>query len=532
MGSVYRGMQLATGQVVAIKLIRADVAEDVEAIRRFHREVRSASRLAHPHTIRVVDFGESEAGDLFMVMEHLSGRTLGAALRQTVRLDEARLAKIGAEVAQSLAEAHSEGLAHRDLKPENVMLVDSFGDPDFVKVLDFGIAKFLSGSSGESSVTRTGAVVGTPHYMSPEQARGSRHLTGAVDVYALGVMLFEGLSGRKPFDGDSAVAILMAHVNQPVPPIPFTVPASDGIRALVSRMLGKEPDQRPDAGEVARELERIRMVALMRGGGYAGGAPQTSGSGARPSPTPTPLPPLTLIDPRAMASNLPDSVMSERVVLDDRIPPCLEPPGPVASDAVPVPEDLTPTRAVTPTPARLEALSTPPVLPMEYLGSLEDETRVAGAVPVLNPGAGSKSRGKSRWTMFVVLVLILAGGGGAGIWMAGAFESPLPADSPFEASSTGMPDAQEAVVPVPEPDARSDDTPPSEDSGADAPASDKEDESDSRAEPLPPPDTAPTVQAHQEPEPAPAPEVRKAPSRPRKPSRPARKTPTTYDLID
>ena len=265
MGSVYRGLQLATGQTVAIKVIRAESAENMEAAKRFHREARAASLLTHPHTIRVFDFGESEQGDLYMVLEFLAGRTLGKVIRADGCMPEQRVAKIGCEIAQSLSEAHSTGLAHRDLKPENIMLVDAFGDPDFVKVLDFGIAKFLSGSSGESAVTRTGAVVGTPHCMAPEQATGSRALTPAVDMYALGVMLFESVCGFKPFDGDSPLNILMAHVRDPVPELPGECAVSIGFRGLVRRMLDKEPSRRPSAPEAAREMERMRLHAMFSG---------------------------------------------------------------------------------------------------------------------------------------------------------------------------------------------------------------------------------------------------------------------------
>jgi len=184
MGAVYRGVQLATKQTVAIKLIRSDVAEDVEAAKRFHREARAASLLSHPHSVRVFDFGESEEGDLYLVLEYPAGRTLGKVLRAEGPLAELRAAKVGLEVAQSLSEAHGHGLVHRDLKPENIMLLNVAGDADFVKVLDFGIAKFLSGSSGESSVTRTGAMVGTPQYMAPEQAQGKQGLTAAVALRA------------------------------------------------------------------------------------------------------------------------------------------------------------------------------------------------------------------------------------------------------------------------------------------------------------------------------------------------------------
>jgi len=260
MGAVYKGVQLSTMQVVAIKVIRSEHADDPDAAKRFHREARAASLLKHPHTIRVFDFGESPEGDLYMVLEHLDGRTLSKAIKAEGALPEPRMAKVCGEVARSLAEAHAAGLAHRDLKPDNIMLVGSVGDPDFVKVLDFGVAKFMSGSSSESSVTRSGSVVGTPQYMSPEQARGSRALTPAVDVYALGIIAHQALTGARPFDGDSALDVLMKHVQQPVPELPASLPVSDATRNVVRRMLSKDPADRPPAAEVAAVLDRVRMA--------------------------------------------------------------------------------------------------------------------------------------------------------------------------------------------------------------------------------------------------------------------------------
>lgn len=267
MGAVYKAVQLATGQVVAVKVVRSEHARDVDAARRFHREVRAASLLSHPNTIRVFDFGESEDGDLFMVLEFLSGRTLGHLIRQTSALPESRVAKIGCEVARSLSEAHAAGLAHRDLKPDNVMLVNAAGDSDFVKVLDFGIAKFLSGDSGQSSMTGTGLIIGTPQYMAPEQASGVRTPTPAVDVYALGVVLYEALSGTRPFCGDSPMIVMMAHIRNPVPALPAHLPVSADMRALLDAMLAKDPQARPVATVVAGRLERLRLQALLAGTG-------------------------------------------------------------------------------------------------------------------------------------------------------------------------------------------------------------------------------------------------------------------------
>jgi serine/threonine-protein kinase len=258
MGAVYKGVQLATEQTVAIKVILSEHSENVDAVRRFHREARAASLLSHPHSIRVIDFGQAEDCTLYMVLEFLAGRTLAKVLHDEGAVAERRVAKIAGEIGQTLAEAHAVGLVHRDLKPENVMLLDVTGDADFVKVLDFGIAKMVAGS-GEAHVTRTGSVVGTPHYMAPELAQGrSQPTTGAIDVYALGVMCYQALSGSLPFDGDSPLKIVFSHVQSQVPVLAPELLVSDGMRRLVERMLAKDPAARPTAAELVKAFERLR----------------------------------------------------------------------------------------------------------------------------------------------------------------------------------------------------------------------------------------------------------------------------------
>jgi serine/threonine-protein kinase len=327
MGAVYRGVQLATKQVVAIKVVRAEQAEDTEAAKRFHREARAASLLRHPHTIRVFDFGESDEGDLFMVLEFLDGDTLAKARRVAGRFGEGRIARIACEVSQSLMEAHAAGLAHRDLKPENIMLLNTPGHPDFVKVLDFGIAKILTGSSGESSVTRAGMIVGTPHYMAPEQAYGGQRASPAVDVYALGVTVFEALAGVKPFDGDTPMAILTAHTRLPAPEMPAALPVSDRMRDLVRRMLAKEPGLRPTAADLVIAFDSIRSAAPPEPVAPTGpidpvSEPETPTLDlfAEPPVLPEPPPPSPAPGPAAPPPT--------RVTLTDPVP---EPAGPVAA---------------------------------------------------------------------------------------------------------------------------------------------------------------------------------------------------------
>ena len=284
MGAVYKAEHVAMRKTVAVKVVRSDLSANLEAAKRFHREARAASMLSHPHTIRVFDFGQAPDLTLYMVMEFLDGRSLGQLVFAEGSLAPERAVRIAGEIARSLIEAHGAGLAHRDLKPENVMLLDAAGHPDFVKVLDFGIAKFLSGSSGISAVTRTGAVVGTPHYMAPEQASAPSGLTSAVDIYALGVILFEMLSGELPFQGQTPVEVLMAHASRPVPELPADTRVPESLAALLAQMLAKEPGERPVAEELVTMFDAIGeelrggTAAVVRptGAGQAGVAPKPS----------------------------------------------------------------------------------------------------------------------------------------------------------------------------------------------------------------------------------------------------------------
>lgn len=300
MGRVYRGTRVATGGAVAIKVIRAELASNLSAVKRFHREARSASMLSHPHTIRIFDFGQAESGELYMAMEYLSGRLLGSVIRSAGAMGTAETVKIAGEIAQSLAEAHAAGLAHRDLKPDNVMLVEAVGKRDFVKVLDFGIAKVLSTDSSDSVVTGTGAIVGTPHYMAPELATGERNITTAVDIYAFGVILFEMLSGRRPFEAETPLAVLLKHVSDPVPPLPAETIVPEELRGLLVRMLAKAPADRPTAEEVLATLGAIARGLAAGGGASEAPSPALAsahlrgGGAAGPSRAGTTNPSLTL----------------------------------------------------------------------------------------------------------------------------------------------------------------------------------------------------------------------------------------------
>ena len=207
MGGVYEAEHLLIGKKVALKCLHREYARDRDIVERFKREARAATLIGNDHIIDVTDMGDLPDGSPFLVMEFLAGRPL-AALCELGPLPVRRAVHIARQICSALGAAHDKGIVHRDLKPENVFLIERNGDPDFVKVLDFGISKMHS-SGVDRGLTRTGMAMGTPSYMSPEQAQGSKNLDHRTDLWALGVILYEMLAARRPFDADSYPLLLM-----------------------------------------------------------------------------------------------------------------------------------------------------------------------------------------------------------------------------------------------------------------------------------------------------------------------------------
>ncbi len=255
MGSVYIADQEPINRKVAIKVLLGKLAEDEVAVKRFEQEARAISRMQHPNTVTIYDFG-TEDGRLYIVMEYLKGKTLTQVLRQDGVLAAPRACKIMRQVCSSLADAHAAGIIHRDLKPDNIFLTEVGGDPDWVKVLDFGVAK-LADTEGAGTLTQTGMIFGTPKYMSPEQAEG-RPIDYRADIYALGVVLFELLIGRPPFVADTPVGLLLKHISEPPPPFKKIRPdlqIDPRVEAIVMKALEKTPDRRQQVvSELANEL--------------------------------------------------------------------------------------------------------------------------------------------------------------------------------------------------------------------------------------------------------------------------------------
>jgi serine/threonine-protein kinase len=288
MGKVYRAEQAPLGRVCAIKVLNPNYAgeHDPEFHKRFFLEASIASKLTHPNTVTIFDYGRTEDEVYYMAMEYLEGHTLHRAIREGF-FPEERAAHIARQICRALREAHSLGVIHRDLKPANIFLVEHGDETDFVKVLDFGLVKNVSGDKGED-LTQTGLFMGSPKYMAPEQIRGDK-VDARTDIYALGIIMYEMITGKVPFDRPNSVNILMAHVNEEPPPMRQMNPAihiSPQIEDAVGRCMAKDPDQRfRSMDEVLAALKRIGNPGAMTGtvsGVGTGEYRSLSGSGSGP----------------------------------------------------------------------------------------------------------------------------------------------------------------------------------------------------------------------------------------------------------
>jgi len=287
MAAVYRAEHLQNGQVFAVKVLDKEFSDKPEVAARFQREVQAYRRIHHPNVVAAIDFGRLDDGCLFMVLEFIQGHDLGELLARTLHLSSPRAAKIALQISLALVAAHGIGVVHRDLKPDNVMLVTRGTDEEYVKLVDFGIAKVPS--SGQP-LTALGSVFGTPGYMAPEQARGGA-VDARTDLYALGIVLYEMLSGAPPFVGDSVGDILVAHVTKPPPPLPASVDPE--LSALVQQLLAKDPAHRVQtATELSQRLrailERVAPELLVE---QPAGRPPSVPPAARQSSRPPPAAP-------------------------------------------------------------------------------------------------------------------------------------------------------------------------------------------------------------------------------------------------
>jgi serine/threonine protein kinase len=266
MGKVYRAEQAPLGRVCALKVLNPNYAgdQDPEFHKRFFLEASIASKLTHPNTVTIFDYGRTDDDVYYMAMEYLVGHTLHRAIREAGHFPEERAAHIARQICRALREAHSLGVIHRDLKPANIFLVEHGDETDFVKILDFGLVKNVSDTKTED-LTQTGLFMGSPKYMAPEQIRGDR-VDARTDIYALGIILYEMITGKVPFDRPNSVNILMAHVNEEAPPLRQMNPntqVSPAFEELIARCMAKEPSDRFSSMDaVLAALKRMAGGAL------------------------------------------------------------------------------------------------------------------------------------------------------------------------------------------------------------------------------------------------------------------------------
>jgi eukaryotic-like serine/threonine-protein kinase len=292
MGVVYRAAHKKTGKRVAIKVLSVVSSRDANAVRRFVLEIRTLNQIHHPNLVNILSFGQLTDGRYYYVMEYLEGCSLGALIRGRGRLRLAEAVPVFLDVCKALEATHAKGIVHRDLKPDNVFLVAPKGGNRArrAKLLDFGLAKLVEGErTGNPQLTAVGMAVGTPQYMAPEQCKAQR-VDARTDLYALGVMLYEALTGRLPFDGATTLDIWEAHVRRlpqsPAELAPDTV--STDMESIIMTLLAKSPDERfssagAAAAALASQLEGSDKVSLDVGGALDAGASASDVARAIPS---------------------------------------------------------------------------------------------------------------------------------------------------------------------------------------------------------------------------------------------------------
>jgi serine/threonine-protein kinase len=261
MGKVFLAEHPVIGRKAALKVIHPEFARNADVVARFVNEARAVTQIGHDHIVDVTDFGHTEAGDFYFFMEYLRGERLSDQIAQRA-FSPARAARVAAQIADALEASHQQGVIHRDLKPDNIVLLARDGTLDFVKVYDFGLAKLTHGIEGMPTAnTEVGIVMGTPFYMSPEQCDARRTVDHRADIYALGVILFQMLTGGVPFWGEGFGEVMAQHLSCPAPGVRSVAPGVPAaLEAIVARALAKDPDER------FQTMAELREALLAAGG--------------------------------------------------------------------------------------------------------------------------------------------------------------------------------------------------------------------------------------------------------------------------
>jgi eukaryotic-like serine/threonine-protein kinase len=456
-GAVYRGVQLATGRKVALKLLHPDMTKDDNLVARFRREGMVLCNLRDAHTITTYDFDQTPSGTLYIAMELLEGKSLHQVFHEEAPLEWKRVFKILTEMCSSLAEAHAQGIVHRDLKPENIYLESRSGNPEFVKILDFGIAKVMRGETIDPQspqLTATGQTLGTLEYMSPEQLMG-KALDGRSDVYALGVLAYEMITGRLPFpDAKGPAGLITAQLKQtPIPPSQ-ACPQANLPRAAdraILKCLEKDKNNRyPDVSALAVALQEVisgtssEHAALQQKQIAIGRTPSVDMLETRRGELPNVLPPaMPVMPPPAAPQGSGPAAMPGTPVPPGLAAPAQ--PGPPAPNdrshahgrPGPTPPPMTPMTPMAPmlTPpvgspvyAPLAASPSPPPPPPQYPaaaaaaaalspGSHLGHGPMPGTYPVRHPQA-PRGSGKLLWWVIVLLAIGASAGTLAGFWLS------------------------------------------------------------------------------------------------------------------
>jgi serine/threonine protein kinase len=288
-GVVYKAKQLGIDRVVALKTLQQNMVSTESSLKRFEQEARAVSNLAHPNIVTIHDFGRSADGIVFLVMEYLGNQTLDGLIKAESRLHIDRFLKIFYQICDGLQHAHKKGIIHRDMKPSNIMLVSNDEGNDFVKIVDFGLAK-LAESDSQQHLTKTGAVLGTPLFMSPEQCKGI-DIDHRSDIYSVGCMMYFALTGRVPFQGDSPLNTFYKHLSESAAPFSISAPAlalPPQLELVVLRALQKDPDQRQQSmaalkGELINALYPEAYQLSHPSASHSGWHPESTGRSNGPS---------------------------------------------------------------------------------------------------------------------------------------------------------------------------------------------------------------------------------------------------------